>query len=327
MPVYDIYSKRKRQQEKAGQSDVYKYDEIPGGLRNQIIYIWESAIGTWRQGNNYYSNELPNKIWLAIIGMLCRELGLESLGKDRDMPFTECRAFLLEQTNIDDILSLIELSFRMIERHCSTLNPTQKYCAGITQNSDDAINELNTRFKEHGIGYQYADGNGIIVRMDSQYVHTEAMIPAISLLQQPDFEGASEEFLNAHTHYREGKNKEAISWALKAFESTMKSICSTMDWKFAEKDTAKPLIDICISNGLIPKPLQGHFGSLRATLENGLPTTSNRLARHGQGKKRIAVPDHYAAYALHLAATNIVFLVEAYMTIKKQVASSCAEAI
>ena len=157
----------------------------------------------------------------------------------------------------------------------------------------------------------------MIVRMDSQYVHTEAVLPAISLLQQQGFEGASEEFLNAHKHYREGKNKEAIFEALKAFESTMKSICSMMGWTFPENATAKPLIDICISNGLIPEPLRGHFGSLRATLENGLPATSNRLARHGQGEKRIIVPDHYAAYALHLAATNIVFLVEAYMTIKK----------
>ena len=315
MPVYDIYSKRKKQQEKAGQPDVYKYDEIPEGLRNQIIYIWQTAIGTWQKTPYDHSNEPPDNIWIAIHDILCRELGLKSLGNDRDMPFTKCCSFLLGQTDIDNILSLIEVSFRMIERGCSGLSSYEKHKAEITQDSDDAINELNTRFKEHGIGYQYA--GGMIIRTDSQYVHTEAVLPAISLLQQPGFEGASEEFINAHKHYREGKNKEAISEALKAFESTMKSICSMMDWNFPENATAKPLIDICIGNGLIPKPLQGHFGSLRATLENGLPATSNRLARHGQGEKRIIVPDHYAAYALHLAATNIVFLVEGYMTIKK----------
>ncbi len=315
MGVFDIYAKRKQQQEKAGQPDVYKYDEIPESLRIQVMYIWQTAIGTWQKGNYDYSNEPPESIWIAIHNILCRELGLLSLGKDRDMPFKKCCTFLFEESNIDNILSLIEVSFRMIEKVCSSLSSTEKYRAEISQEPDDAIEELNTRFKEHGIGYQYA--GSIIIRMDSQYVHTEVVLPAISLLQQPGFEGASEEFLDAHKHYRAGKNKDAISVALKAFESTMKSICLLMDWEFPENATAKPLIDICIGNGLIPKPLQGHFGSLRATLESGLPTTSNRLARHGQGQKKVIVPDHIAAYALHLAATNIVFLVESYTELKK----------
>jgi len=315
MPVYDIYSKRKKRQENAGRLDVYKYDEIPEGLRNQVIYIWQTAIGTWQKDPYDRSDEPPESIWIVIHDILCRELGLVSLGKHGDQSFEKCSTFLLGESNIDNILSLIEVSFQMIERVCSELTSHGKYVAKITQESDDAINELNTRFKEHGIGYQYA--GSMIIRMDSQYMHTEAVLPAISLLQQPGFEGTSEEFLDAHKNYREGNNKEAISDALKAFESTMKSICILMNWQFPENATAKPLIDICIDNGLIPKPLQGHFGSLRATLENGLPTTSNRLARHGQGEKRIIVPDHYTAYALHLAATNIVFLVEAYLTIKK----------
>jgi hypothetical protein len=315
MPVYDIYSKRKRRQENAGCPDVYKYDEIPEGLRNQVIHIWRTAIGTYLKEPYDNSKKVPDSIWIVIHDILCRELGLMSLGKKNDHPYTQCCTFLFNESDIDNVLSLIEVSFRMIERICSKLDSSDKYRAEITQDPEDAINELNTRFKEHGIGYQYA--GGIIIRIDSQYLHTETVISAISLLQQPSFEGASEEFLNAHKHYREGKNKEAISEALKAFESTMKSICLAMNWEFPDNATAKPLIDICIGNGLIPEPLQGHFGSLRATLENGLPTASNKLARHGQGEKRIIVPDHYAAYALHLAATNIVFLVEGFMTLKK----------
>jgi len=315
MPAYDIYSKRKKQQEKAGQPDVYKYDEIPEALRNQVIHIWKTAIGTWREGHYDYSNEPPDNIWIAIHDILCRELGLQTLGRWDDRPFTKCCAFLLEESDIDNVLSLIEVSFHMIEIVCPDLTYHEKHNAKITQEPDDAIDELNARFKEHGIGYQYAGGR--IIRMDSQYMHTEAVLPAISLLQQQGFEGASEEFLDAHKHYREGNNKDAISAALRAFESTMKSICSLMGWEFPKNATAKPLIDICIGNGLIPEPLQAHFGSLRATLESGLPTISNRLARHGQGEKRITVPDHYAAYALHLAATNIIFLVESYTAIKK----------
>lgn len=315
MGVFDIYAKRKQLQEKAGQPDVYRYDEIPEGLRIQVIYIWQTAIGTWRKCNYDYSNEPPDNIWIAIHNILCRELGLLSLGKERDRPFEKCCSFLLEESNIDNVLSLIEVSFRMIERVCSTLSSYEKQQAEITQDSEDAIAELNTRFKEHGIGYQYVSGK--IIPVDSQYIHTEAVRPAISLLQQAGFDGASEEFLNAHKHYREGRNKEAIAEALKAFESTMKSICTFMKWEVPENATAKPLIEVCFSNGLIPKALSSHFDSLRATLESGLPTASNRLARHGQGQKTVSVPDYIAAYALHLAATNIVFLVESYMELKK----------
>ncbi len=315
VPIYDIYSKRKKRAEEAGQPDVYKYDEIPQALRHQVIYIWKTAIGTWQEVSYDRSDEPPESIWIAIEHILCRELGLPPLGVSGQKSFTKCCTFLLEESKIDNILDLIEISFRAIETLCSELDGAAKLRAKITQAPDDAVDELNARFKEHGIGYQYTGGR--IVRIDSQYVHTEAVLPAISLLQKAGFEGACEEFLDAHKRYREGNNKDAISNALKAFESTMKSICSLMGWEFPRNATARPLIDICIANGLIPEPLQAHFGALRATLENGLPTTANRLARHGQGRATVAVPHHYAAYALHLAATNIVFLVEAYTAMKK----------
>ena len=314
MGVYDIYVKRKQLQEKAGQPDVYKYDEIPEGLRIQIIHIWKSAIGTWRKGYHDYSNEPPDNIWITIHHILCRELGRFTLGEERDKEFEKCCTFLLQESNIDNILSLIEVSFYMIENACSELSSYERSQAGMTQEPDDAIEELNYRFKEHSIGYQYVSGK--IIAVDSQYIHTEAVRPAISLLQEAGFDGASEEFLKAHEHYRKGRNKEAIFEALKAFESTMKSICSFMKWEVPENATAKPLIDVCFSNGLIPKALSSHFNSLRTTLESGLPTASNRLARHGQGQKRVIVPDYVAAYALHLAATNIVFLVESYIKLK-----------
>ena len=107
-----------------------------------------------------------------------------------------------------------------------------------------------------------------------------------------------------------GENKDAIADALSAFESTMKAICDDRGWKYGPKDTAKPLLDILFKNGLIPADLLSHFTGLRSAMESGLPTIANRTSRHGQGSTPTAVPDHYVAYALHLVASNIVFLVE-----------------
>ncbi|MGD0954125.1 MAG: hypothetical protein ABR985_17335 [Methanotrichaceae archaeon] len=89
---------------------------------------------------------------------------------------------------------------------------------------DEAIAELNHRFREHGVGYQYE--SGMMMRVDSQIIHEEIVRPALSMLSDPMYEGANAEFLSAHEHYRTKKYKECLNDCLKAFESTIKAICS-----------------------------------------------------------------------------------------------------
>jgi hypothetical protein len=91
----------------------------------------------------------------------------------------------------------------------------------------------------------------------------------------------------------------------------MKAICKKRNWKYDEGDTAKRLIEICLANGLIPDFWQTHFSALRATLEHGIPTSRNKLAGHGDGTEPIIVPQHLAAYVLHMTASTLVFLIEA----------------
>ena len=64
---------------------------------------------------------------------------------------------------------------------------------------DEAINQLNHRFREHGVGYQYKSGK--IIKVDSEFTHSEVVKPAMSFLSDPIYKGANEEFLNAHEHY------------------------------------------------------------------------------------------------------------------------------
>jgi hypothetical protein len=119
--------------------------------------------------------------------------------------------------------------------------------------------------------------------------------------------------MRAHKHYREGKYKEAINEALKAFESTMKAICDHRKWKYDKnKDTAKTLLEILLREELVPSYLQNAFSGLRAVLEGAVPTARNRTSGHGQGAAPITVPDYFAAYVLHMTASNIVFLIEAH---------------
>ena len=186
--------------------------------------------------------------------------------------------------------------------------------AGITLTPDRAIENLNLRFREHNIGYQYLDG--LVIRMDSKFAHEEIVKPALSLLNGAGFDGPAEEFLKAFEHRSHGRNKEAINEALKAFESTIKAICLARNWPVPSTLTASGLIAVVFERDLIPPELSAQFGSLRGLLESGIPTIRNRTSGHGQGAVPVDVPAHLVAYALHLAASNIIFLVEAHKALK-----------
>ena len=314
MAVVDIFSKRKARLEGAGKADVYQYDLLPQPFRVQVVHIWRDAMGPYVVDSFNLSpfpirRSASNGLWEFIQQTVCREKGLFCLADGAGTPNEQCVSYLMG-ADTDGAIDIIEVSFRLIDRSVRQLGPGNLEDAKIRVEPDAAIEELNQRFREHGIGYQYAAG--IIVRIDSQLIHAEAVKPALSLLGGPGFEGPSDEFIRAFDHYRHGRHKEAVAEALKALESTMKAICQARKWSHPPNATAKPLMDLLFGKNLIPAELESHFAGLRSAMESGLPTLSNRTSRHGQGPELKPIPPHFAAYALHLAAANIVFLVEAH---------------
>ncbi len=115
-----------------------------------------------------------------------------------------------------------------------------------------------------------------------------------------------------HAHYRAGETKDAAVDALNAFESTINAICDAKGWTYDSGTTASHLIKIVRDNGLLPDYLGPSFDQLQAVLKSGLPQVRNQSGGHGQGSQPKPTPDYVASYALHLTASNIVFLVEAF---------------
>ena len=318
MPIRETFAKRKQRKETAGKPVIYRYDTLPEQFRVQVARIWQGAIGGPK--NSRISN-LTALWWQRIHNTLAQEMGVFCLVRvegiqESFMPL--CQQFLLESKDVDQVLSLIEISFELIDTEVRELvSQDPKWMGidpindmGICQSPDDAIQELNHRFQEHAIGYQYLGGQ--IVRADSQYLHSEVVEPAVSLLYAAGFEGALQEFMDAHKHYREGNNKEAIREASNAFESTLKTICERRQWSYSPTDTASKLLGVLYANHLIPAAMQSNFTGLRTTLESGVPTIRNNYAGHGQGSEPVEAPDHLAAYALHLTASSIVFLINSH---------------
>lgn len=256
-----------------------------------------------------------NAIWKAILKIVTREKGVFGLTQnERDNPVAQCIGCILSGST-SDVIDLIEVAFCMVDTEARGLTPYYRRMSGVTQVSDDAIAELNARLLEHGIGYEFT--NGELVRVDSRYIHTEAVKPALALLHGAGkgFAGPLHEFLDAHGKYRKDEHKEAIAGALKAFESTLKAICTARRWPFdPTKDTASKLVEIVFAHNLIPNHLQNQFTALRSVMESGVPTVRNKTpgSGHGQGPTHVPVPKHLARYVLNLAATNIVFMIESH---------------
>ena len=215
--------------------------------------------------------------------------------------------FFLQEETTEKSLDVIELSFRVIDHSTRTNNYLGKI--DPSGDADRAIEELNSRFKEHGIGYCFTDDQ--IIRIDSEFVHSEVVRPALRILDRKEYAGAQEEFLRAHEHYRAGRTKEALNECLKSLESVMKSICNRRGWGYDQGAGANKLIGICFDNGIVPPFWQTQFAALRSLLEGGVPTARNKLGGHGQGAAPQPVPDHIAGYVLHMTAAAVVFLAEA----------------
>ena len=330
MAVVDLYSKRQKRS-RGEVPDVYQYETIPRELRVQVIHIldnvigqlypplvtdgdfdpdflkfqyqeyseymkWVEQYGEWRRYNLKRNYEEVHKV-------LCQEYGVFTLGNSND-PCESVRNFLSETRETEKAIDVIELSFQHIERCVGRhLHDNKKFL------SDGAISDLNYRFREHGVGYQYMSGQ--IIRVNSQLIHSEVVQPALHILSEPMYTGANAEFLSAHEHYRKGRYKECLNDCLKAFESCIKAICTKRRWQFTDKDTASRLIAIVFDKKLIPTFMQSHFTGLQSTLESGVPTVRNKLSGHGQGAEEVTVPDYIAAYALHLTASNILLLAKA----------------
>ena len=245
-----------------------------------------------------------------IYSILLKELGLEKFSTEKhyqDPFFRRIEGFFKEVEDVEIELSIVELVF-------SNAIKLRRLSATERPSNLNFIKELNHRFRENGVGYQYE--NDQIIRVDSEFIHAEAVKPALQLLSNPMYKGAQEEFLKAHEHYRHGRYDSALTDCLKAFESTMKIIIHKRSWVCDKNAASKKLIDCCLANELIPKFWTDQFNSLSNILTSSIGTPRNKLSGHGKGNDDIEVPEHLIQYVLHMTASTIVFLIKAEESLK-----------
>ena len=305
MPVVELFSKRQKRL-RGEYPDVYQYDCISKSFRVQVINIIKGTIGF--ETESLYN--LTRKAYEIIYQRLCTDLALLELERENNRLYSSAIFnYFLKEENHEKCLDVVELGCLVIDKYVrQNYQNYFKNARGVTREPSDAIEELNAKFKESGIGYQFE--SGVLVKIDSQFIHSKVVKPVLYLLGKDEkYVGANDEFLSAHEHYRHKRYKECINDCLKSFESLMKAILKKNSWPYEPSDTSKKLINRCLHNKLVPGYLQTQFSSvLELLLASGVPTIRNKEGSHGQGIEVSTVPEHLASYALHLTATNLSFL-------------------
>lgn len=304
MEYIDTFSERLAQREREGKPVIYQYDELPGPFRVKAQYILEDALGS-----------KANIVWEHMRTTFKKSNGILKIQDYAPARF-DCREVILKWS-VPHALDMIEIGFIVVASlRRKTLDKYQKEKYGISMKADAAIERLNATFQRYDLGYQFTGGK--IIPVDSMVMHREVVEPAIELLYEHGFEGPLDEFMRAHAHLRAGEYQDALVDANNALESTIKTILGKQGVPLSGIEKADALIDAAFKT-FIPSHMRTHFNGLRAAMK-GLPVHRNRTdgAGHGQGETPKDIAQHAATYAIHLAAADIVFLIEAWKDLERR---------
>ncbi|WP_375460884.1 STM4504/CBY_0614 family protein [uncultured Enterovirga sp.] len=295
------YSRRKRQAETSA-VDVYEYSIISKKVRIQVVQIIKDGLGPYYDS---FGNTASGPLYDFIVKQVRRDVGVHQLVGHARHPEAELFKWLEEVNTTDDWLDAVELSLKVVDRvvkaHPNTYSETEAA-------PDDTIQEFNARMQEAALGYQYVSGE--IVRADSFHLHREVVVPALTLLANPRFQAAEQEYRSAHHAFRHGELEDSLVDCGKAFESVLKVIGTARRWPINDSDPASKLIQAAVNAGFLATYSSASLNHLKGLLESSTPTVRNKQGGHGAGVSPRTVPRELAALQLHQTAAVILFLVE-----------------
>lgn len=305
MPILELYSTRNKDL----YPDVYQYEHASDKLRVQLVKIFFDAFGEkeeyWNSGMRFGS--AAHFALREVFDLISKEYGVQTIHGYNFGCHEWLKNVFLKEPQIHKLLDLIEVLCTTLLTKVENNYYNFIHNSGSKQIPQDAVDEINERMKREGFGFEYIDG--VIIRIDQEFVHSEVTKPALFLLSH--FEGAKQEFLSAHEHYRHSRYEECLIDCNKSLESLLKHICDNERWSYS-KGTINALIPVCMEKELFPKYLQTQLSSLSTLISQGVSSIRNNESGHGQGSSLRELPQHLVSYTLHLTASNILFLGECY---------------
>ena len=235
-----------------------------------------------------------------------KEKGVFQLSSANGLLDKELFDWMLREADLDTLMDGIEYSFWAINTLIK--GRSHEFEDYVKTTPERATAELNARFQEAGIGYQFDEGD--IIKVTSQIIHSEVVVPALRLVSDVPFAAVDKEYREAHANFRAGDYETCLVECGKAFESTLKVIGAARGWPIKATDPASKLLNAAFCANFIPNWMQAEFSALRALLESAVPAVRNKMGGHGAGTTLRSVPKELAAFQLHQTAACIVFLIE-----------------
>jgi hypothetical protein len=272
----------------------------------QVVQILEAGLGAADALTKTGSRQI-NPCYEHIVKSMRLELGVHQLTVKKYLNFqTELFVWLQNESNIDHWLDGAELSLQTTKAWMSEHGPRALYRPSAMP--DGIIDQFNARLLEAAVGYQYVSGE--IIRIDSQHIHSEVVLPVLRLLSAARFESANSEYRSAHEAYRHGELEDCLVDCGKALESVLKVIGRKRGWKIEDNDTASKLIHAAVESGFLASYSQAALNHLKGLIESSTPTIRNKMGGHGAGVNPRVIPQHLAAFQLHQTAAVILYFAE-----------------
>ena len=305
--IFDVFSKRNK--------EVKPFvPNAPLTLRNKIILYCRDVFSNSR--SNWGSGDYTGEFWSEIHQMLLYRHGKFQLSNGYPQSQAEDAINFLLNCGNEEFFDFVEYIFRV------------KCLFHVAIEENVLVSEINELFASENVGYELTEmvkeeviepvneypffgreqkviktvAYPQVIRKEDQVIHTTNIMPALTLLSDPKFKTADQEYLEALEDYRKGDYGDCLTKCGSAFESVMKIICDSKKWKYKQTDTASALLTTIISKSGIESYFDQPL-SIIATLRNRLSKS------HGAGVAPKEVTQNYARYALNSTAAAIVFLV------------------
>ena len=304
--IFDAFSRRS-----APQANGYKPDAISGTLRNRVLLLYRDLLsGQWP--NRYASRgNYAQEFWEDMATLLQHLYGKFQLSTTRTHSAVDDAFGFVCECDPGHFFDFLELTFKTecLQRVIFDRNELVDAINEIfrVENAPYQLTPVVTEHeKAHGGGtYIHTVALPKVVRAEDEVTYSEAVAPALSVLDAPHFKTANLEFRDALEEYRKGHYGDCLTKCNSAFESVMKALCKRNQWPFDEtKSTARPLLDTIMFHSTLDKFFKDPL-ALIATMRNRLSSS------HGGGTAVRNVERHVAQYAITSTAAAIVLLVHA----------------
>lgn len=199
-----------------------------------------------------------------------------------------------------------EVSFREFMLHgfpADTLDAIEAWFASEPQEAAQAARDLNALLVIHRSPWRFVAGEAVLV--DSSYLHDELVAKTAELLGNAKAVGPLQEFQAALSALQAGDTKRAVVEAHKSVESVMKLVLDTHEhWTFGR------LLSEIVKSDLLPEYYEEFLRHFEMLALGAVKARNRPGTGHGQGPDAVDVPRSLAQFAIHLAGSINVFLLE-----------------